>query len=134
MALTTAQIREELTALRQKKNEVDRKIAALESFLGQETANGKHVTTAGVSARGGVDIRPTIMAIFDENVNTPLRLKDLVDMVAARHQDVPYAIIEKKMVHAKRTILKSFAYGMYQLAKFKAPPQVEVGASVPVIP
>lgn len=113
MALTTTEIRQELVLWRQKKTEADRKIAALESFLGQETGSAKNPSS--ISARGGVDIRPAVREVFEANGNQAMRKKDLVDTIGKKHPDTDRAIIEKKMTHVIRTILVQAEYGKYRL-------------------
>lgn len=122
MALTVTEIRQELTTLRHKKIELERKIQGLEHYLGQETEGGRVPATTGVSARGGTDIRPVVQTIFEANANAPLRVKEIVDRVATRLPDMARAIVEKKMVHVKRTLLsKGLEYGTYRL-KTDSPP------------
>ena len=115
MALKSTQIREEIKRLRQEKAEIEERIEGLQRYLhAPKSAEGRMAT--GVSARGGIDIRPTVKTIFEENGNTPLKVKEIVDAVAKRHADVERRIIEKKMFHVKRTILeKGTEYGSYRL-------------------
>lgn len=110
MALDNAKVKEELNALRSKREGIERKIKGLESYLGIDKSNG----TNGVSARGGVDIRPAVKEIYIENENQPIKLADLVERVATK-LDVEHQLVDKKMVHVKRTMLKRAGYGMYQL-------------------
>ena len=121
MSLDPLNVKEELAILRTKRATLDRKIQGLEYYLGQKASANRAAISSGISARGGIDIRPDVQVIFTENSNDPIKLKDLVDMVAQRHSDTDRSIIEKKMAHVKRTILKKAGYGMYHLEKENTP-------------
>jgi len=116
MALTATEIKQDLATLKEKRAELDRKIQGLEHYLGlHKTSTIKVAGINAVSARGGVDIRPTVKAIYAENGNQAIRVKDLVDMIVGKHPEMDKTIVGRKMVHVKRTILKQEGYGMYRL-------------------
>lgn len=122
MALDPTKVKEELTTLRERKAVIERRIQGLEIYIGK--TNGS--STERISARGGIDIRPTVKAIFADNSNQPIKYKDLVDKVAEKHPDSEYAVIQAKMIHVTRTILEKTGYGMYHLKKTE--PQKPAGA------
>jgi len=116
MALDVASVKEDLANLKEKKASIERKIQGLELYLGvQKTATSKTVNTGRVSARGGVDISPSVKAVFDSNGNQSVKYKDLVDMVAQKHTDLDRIVVDRKLSHLKRTMLDSAGYGKYQL-------------------
>ncbi len=114
MALENTKVKEELAALREKKASIERKIKGLEQYLGIQGSLEK--TNGGsISARGGVDIRPDVRALFETNGNELMRLKDIVEKVGEKHPEMERIVIERKMIHVKRTILEQQGYGMYRL-------------------
>ena len=119
MALDVSSIKEELANLREKKASIERKIQGLEHYLGVRKSNGKTASPSGISVRGGVNIRPTVEDIFTNNNNEPVRVKNIVDMVAQKHPDVDRQVIERKLIHVKRTILEQVEYGKYRLKEQK---------------
>ena len=116
MALAAADLKQELASLREKRVELDRKIAGLELFLGVSKSLPPKVVGEVVSARSvELDIRPTVRAILQESGNAPIAYKDLIDRVAGIHAEVDRSVIKAKMVHVKRTILDQAEYGKYRL-------------------
>lgn len=115
MALTATEIKQDLATLREKRAELDRKIQGHEHYLGLHKTSTKAAGINAVSARGGVDIRPAVKAIYGANSNQAIRVKDLVDMIVEKHPEMDKTIVGRKMVHVKRTILKQEGYGMYRL-------------------
>ncbi len=128
MKLEITAVKEELANLREKKANLERKIQGLESYLGVDSklSNGNGTVQNKVSARGGIDIRPTVETTYKENNNHEIKLKDLVDIVAQKHPDTERAVIERKMIHIKRTILEQVGYGKYHL-KTETPHSDEQG-------
>lgn len=112
MALNQADVKDEITALEKKIAEYQRKLEGLRLYTGKP--NGKSVGSGGVSVRSAGDIRPAVKAIFEENGNQPIKVKELVSLVAAR-AGVEREIAEKKMVYVKRVMLDQAGYGMYRL-------------------
>ncbi len=98
---------------RDQKAELERKIRALEDYLGVPK---KGTPSGAFVVRGGPDIAPTVQAIFGENGNQPIRKRDLTDMVAARHPEVDKTVVERKMINVTRKILAQDGYGKYRLA------------------
>lgn len=113
MALTIPAVKLELKELREQRESLERKIRALEDFLG--VSNKGSSNGSGVVVRGGVDITPTVEAVFAENGNRPIRKKELTDMVAGRHPELDKRVVESKMINVTRKRLESPAYGMYRL-------------------
>lgn len=125
MAFTTAEIKEKLKALRLEKADIERKIAGLETYLGQDTTNSKNTASGGVSARSvDLDIRPTVRAILEENGNEPIKRSELAAMVAARHPGFDQAVIESKMINVQRKDLEQVGYANYRLKSYNPPLRV----------
>lgn len=111
MALTIPQVKQEIKRLKELKADVERKIQSLEAFLGpQDTASN-----GASSARGGVDIRPTVIEIFTANQNQSMTIKALITAIAEKHQDITEKMIDGKMARVKRTMLEKVDYGKYRL-------------------
>lgn len=119
MALDIAEVKDELASLKEKRANLDRKIEGLEHYLGQRPTSDKNGSS--LSARGGIDIRPAIEAVFQENGNQPMRLKNIEDAVGIKHPELDRVIIHKKMVHPTRTILEQVSYGQYRLKQENSP-------------
>lgn len=119
MSFTIPQVKQELRALKEQRDEIDRKIEGLEQWLG-DRSNG--------SVRNMVDIRPAVKKMFTANGNKPLRVKEIVDGVYKEHPEIDKDAIGKKMFNVTRTILEREEYGKYRL-KTNASGSNEQGAS-----
>jgi hypothetical protein len=113
MALSVNDVKQQLREYRDQKADLERKIRALEDYLGVPK---KGASNGALVVRGGPDITPTVQAIFSENNNQPIRKRDLTDIVAARHPEVEKAVVERKMINVTRKILAQDGYGKYRLA------------------
>lgn len=113
MALPINQVKQQLRELREEKSIVERKIRALEEFLGipKGGSNGTPV------ARVEVDLTPTVETIFVDNNNVPIKKKVLVDMLAKQHPEIDRAVVESKLINVTRKILVQDGYGKYRLNK-----------------
>lgn len=101
------------------------KIEGLQRYLDAQKVASEGRTTSGVSARGGVDIRPIVAEIFLEKDNQPMKVVDIVSAISSKRPEIEKEIIEKKMVHVKRTFLvKTGAYGMYHLPPEEYSPEM----------
>jgi hypothetical protein len=108
-------IKQEIRRLGEAKKQIDEKIKRLERTL-EAYGTEKLDHLGGGSTRGGIDIRPTIERIFNENGNSPLKKSEIVSKVKEMNPDIPTETIQSKMVQAVRTILeKSGEYGKYRL-------------------
>ncbi len=118
MALTQSQVKKELRESKAERDKLNERIEHLAGYL----ATFKDEITP--SARGGIDIRPVVVSIFEKNGNKAMKVKEITDAVARNLPDVDRRIIEKKMGYAKgnKGILKkaigedgAVIYGKYQL-------------------
>ena len=106
MSFTIPQVKQELRALKEQRDEIDRKISGLESWLGDNK---------GGAVRNMVDIRPSVKKLFTANGNKPLRVKEIVEGVYKEHPEIDKDAISKKMFNVIRTILDKEGYGKYRL-------------------
>ena len=117
MSLTIPTVKQEIKDLKEQRATIDRKIRALEDFLGGQGNGG------AVSARREKDIRPVVEDLFKANGNQPLQVKTIVEEVSKRHPNMEKQIIEKKMFNVIRTILVKKSYGKYCLKTETIPVQ-----------
>src|SRR3989338_4183317 len=90
MSLTIPTVKQEIKDLKEQRATIDRKIRALEDFLGGQGNGG------AVSARRETDIRPVVEDLFKANGNQPLQVKTIVEEDSKRHPNMEKQIIEKK--------------------------------------
>jgi hypothetical protein len=111
-----SEIKKAIRDLTEEKRQIDKKISAFQGLLDAfKVDNG----VSKQSARGGVDIRPFIKAIFQRNSNQPLQLKDIGEEVGKLAPEVSAEVIRKKLVYAIRPsvgLLEKAEYGKYRLA------------------
>ena len=112
MAITNTAYKQELRELKEQRTELDRKIHHIEGILGAP----KSGSNGTPSARGGVDIRPTVRELFGANNNEAMWVKEIVETVATK-LGVEKEIVRRKMVHVIRTELENAGYGKYRLLK-----------------
>lgn len=116
MTLAVADMKKELASLKDKREEINRKIQGLEQYLGLTKANVPKSSDNGTSVRMvDLDVRPDVSKIYGDNGNQPIKFKDLVEMVAKIHPEFDKKVIKSKMVNVQRKMLEVSEYGMYRL-------------------
>lgn len=120
MGINLSTIKQELRELRDERERVDKKIAALEktedAYRSERIASKS--STNGKSARG-INIRPIISSIFEKNGNNPLQVKQIVEEIE-KVSELSQEMIRKKIVYAVRPtvgLLVKTEYGKYQMKK-----------------